>query len=255
MRTRIPSTLLVFALSALAPMAALADACSDYEQQLNEEQGEYLDMQGLVLVPPDGNVATIQRCDIDGDNMVDINDIRAISMSRNQPAAHPDDPMDWDRNSVINVLDARGCQRACSFPRCAVQAAEPEELMGGETAPAECFQEVDLDGDGVEDFVAVVENLEEERAEGYSLEVVILNEDADGNIQHVIYPYTGQSASETGGEISQHLSMQPAGVVDLNPGTLTLVEPAVVSYRNGEPHVIYYFVGGVLNRAFYGIDD
>ncbi len=187
--------------------------------------------------------------------MVDINDIRAIAMTRNQPAAHPDDPMDWDQNSVINILDARGCQRACSYSRCAVQPNEPEEIVGGETAPAECFQNQDFDGDGVDEFVAVTENTEEERDEGYNLEVVIMTEDENDEVQLITYPYTGQSASETGGEITQHLSTQPIGVVDLNPGTLVLKEPGIVSYRNGEPHVIYYFIDGKVNRAFYGIDD
>ena len=31
--------------------------------------------------------------------------------------------------------------------------------------------------------------------------------------------------------------------------------PAIVSYRDGEPKVIYYFVDGVVHRAYYGIDD
>ena len=63
----------------------------------------------------------ILMCDANLDDVVDIRDIRAIAMMRNQPANGPDDPMDWDQNGIINVLDARGCQQACNLPRCAVQ--------------------------------------------------------------------------------------------------------------------------------------
>jgi hypothetical protein len=66
-------------------------------------------------------VAEVQRCDVNGDGAVDRNDIRAIAANRNQPATGPDDPMDWDQNGTINVLDARGCQRACTLARCAAQ--------------------------------------------------------------------------------------------------------------------------------------
>jgi hypothetical protein len=44
-------------------------------------------------------------------------------------------------------------------------------------------------------------------------------------------------------------------MVDLAPGTLMIDNPAIVSYRDGEPKVIYYFVDGVVHRAYYGIDD
>jgi len=63
----------------------------------------------------------ILMCDANGDDTVDIRDIRAIAMMRNQPATGPDDPMDWDQNGIINVLDARGCQQTCNLPRCAIQ--------------------------------------------------------------------------------------------------------------------------------------
>jgi len=196
----------------------------------------------------------IQRCDIDLNNTVDINDIRAILAQRNQPAAHPDDPMDWDRNNVINILDARGCQRACSLPRCRIPAEEPEEMMGGVTEIASCFQVDDFDGDGVDDFVGISEQTEgPARGGNWTLEVIILNEDENGNVQHVTFPYTGKQS--LAGEIQQHLSTQPAGVVNLNPGTITIEQPAIVSYRDGEPKVIYYYVDGVLTRSFYGIDD
>jgi hypothetical protein len=59
--------------------------------------------------------------------------------------------------------------------------------------------------------------------------------------------------------VTQHLSKQLCDpgpcMVDLNPGTLMIDEPAIVSYRNGERKVIYYFVEGVVHRAYYAIDD
>jgi len=248
--------LTILLLSGLAPIAAFAATCDDYEAQLTQEQLDYIAATSLEIAVPGGEVPVIQRCDIDGNNTVDMNDIRAIAMKRNQPSAHPDDPMDWDRNNWIDVRDARGCQLACTLPRCAVQTGEPPVvLQGGESAPAECSQTVDINGDGEEDLVAVSENTVADRGEGWTLETVILSKDENGNVQHITYPYTGQSASATGGEVGQHVSMQPAGMVDLNPGTLMLDEPAVVAYRDGEPLVVYYFVNGVVNRAFFGIDD
>jgi hypothetical protein len=236
----------------LAPIAVLAQACEEY--QLSQEQLAYLDSQSLLVEAPEGTVPVIQRCDIDGDNTVDINDIRAIARARNQPAAHPDDPMDWDRNNMIDILDARGCQQACTLPRCAVQADEPEQLVGGTTEVADCSQTQDIDGDGSDDFVGLVEHTgPEPRGGNWTMQVVILNEDASGNVQHVTFPYTGRKSDTD--EIQQHLSHQPAGVVNLNPGKVTIEQPAVVSYRDGEPKVLYYFQNGELARAFYGIDD
>jgi hypothetical protein len=252
MSKRLPAMIMTLIPLGLAPMTALAQGCGDY--QLSQAQLDYLDSQSLLVEAPQGTVPVIQRCDIDGNNTVDINDIRAIAMARNQPAAHPDDPMDWDRNSVINILDARGCQQACTLPRCAVQATEPEQLVGGTTEVADCFQTQDFDGDGSQDFAGLSEQTEgPARGGDWTLEVVILNEDAAGNMQHVIYPYTGRKSDTD--EIQQHLSPQPAGVVNLNPGTVTIDQPGFVSYQDGEPKVLYYFVDGEIVRALYGIDD
>lgn len=253
MSIRLPALLMVAIPFVLAPLAALAAECTDVP--LTAEQEAYLASQGVDIVTPEGDVPNIQRCDIDGDNVVDMNDIRAIAAARNQPAAHPDDPMDWDRNNVIDILDARGCQRACTLRRCSTPTAEPEELDGGVVEEAQCNQAEDIDGDGTPDVVAMSEFTgPEPRGGGWSLEVVILTEDENGAVQHVTFPYTGKQSAETG-EVGQHLSTQPAGEVNLNPGIIVTDQPAVVSYRNGEPKVIYYYVDGVLARAFYGIDD
>ncbi|MEE9333680.1 MAG: Ig-like domain-containing protein, partial [Granulosicoccaceae bacterium] len=53
-------------------------------------------------------------CDIDGNNRVEQNDIDLIFQSRNRPASTPFDPMDIDRNGVINTNDARQC--VCALP-------------------------------------------------------------------------------------------------------------------------------------------
>ena len=248
MSTRLPAILMIAIPFGLAPLVTLAAECADVP--LTQEQQDILALEGVEIVAPEGDVPDIQRCDIDLNNVVDINDIRAISRARNQPAAHPDDPMDWDRNSVINILDARGCQRACTEARCATPSTEPEVLVGGETEEAQCHQSEDINGDGSADVVAMSEYTgPEPRGGDWSLEVVIVAGD-----EVVTFPYTGKQSLETG-EIEQHLSTQPAGEVNLSPGTLVIDQPAVVSYRDGEPKVIYYYVDGVLTRSFYGIDD
>lgn len=255
MRKSVPAMLLLPVLLGFAPVAALAAACGEFE--LSDAQLDFVATQGLEITVPDGDTPVIQRCDVNADMVVDINDIRAISMNRNQPAAHPDDPMDWDKNMVINVLDARGCQRVCALPRCVTPTdpEPPEEQMGGEFSDAECSQVVDLDGVGGEDFIGVSEHTGEDTRGGeWTLEVVILTEDDSGNVEAITYPYTGQNLQATG-ELTQHVSMQPAGTVNLNPGTLVIDQPAVVSYQNGEPQVIYYFENGQVARAFYGVDD
>jgi hypothetical protein len=201
----------------------------------------------------------VQRCDIDGNEIVDRTDISLISQNRNQPATDPDDPMDWDQNGMIDVLDARGCVLACTFPRCAPsgprateQVAATENTVG---EPGDCYQADDFDGDGKQDFVGIFDYVgNETRGNNWDLQTVILYEDAAGDTQVIAFPYSGQS-SRDGSQIFQHLSPQPAGPVDLNPGGVMLTQPGIVSYRNNEPKTLYYYQGGRWNRAFYGIDD
>lgn len=71
-------------------------------------------------------------CDTNDDSFVDISDIRTIVLNRNQPATGPDDPMDFDQNGVINILDARGCVATCTLPRCAeipITSANPTATL------------------------------------------------------------------------------------------------------------------------------
>ncbi len=273
----------ILALLGLIPITVLAEDCGDYP--LTQEQQQFIDEMPLPIQIPEGDVPVIQRCDTNADEVVDIKDIRAIGLNRNQAAAHPDDPMDLDKNGVINVFDARGCQHACSVPNCGVntmpptgseqpgraappggsappkrttQSARPSgnpAPLGGVVEDAACFQVVDLNGDGEDDFAGIYEHTgDDTRGGGWTLEVLILYKDDSGNIQHVTNPYSGQR-SEVEGKLFQHLSQQPAGVVDLMPGSVTIDMPGVVSYRNGIPKVLYYYQDGKIKRAFYGIDD
>lgn len=257
MHKNLPGKLATLLVLGHMPIAAYA-VCENYELSQTPEQIAYLLNLGLENVVPEGDAPTIRRCDTNSDNSVDINDIRAIASMRNNPAAHPDDPMDWDRNNVINILDARGCQRACSLPRCAVPSEPQENPTGGSVEEASCFQSEDLDGDGNQEFVGMYQYTgEEERAGDWNLEVVILLDDESGNVQHVTYPFSGQSMAGSAGnvELHQHLSRQPAGLVNLNPGSVTIDSPGVVSYRFGRPKVLYYWKDGQINRALFGIDD
>ena len=254
MRTHLPSILTIVLTWGFTSTAAIAASCDPLTQ-------DEMDLLGNVVINiPLGEVPIIQRCDTNGDNVVDIRDIRAISQKRNQPAAHPDDPMDWDKNQVINVLDARGCQQVCTLARCGVSEPLPELPEEVPTENAQCAQSDDLDGDGEVDQIAVIsENTDDDRGGEWTLELVIVSKDDSGNTLQVTYPYAGQKSVATvdqpDGTINQHLSKQPAGTINLNPGTVTIEKPAVVSYRYGEPAVIYYEKDGRINRAYYGIND
>ena len=61
-------------------------------------------------------------CDANGDEQVDVLDIRLIGQNRNVPVPPGDPALDIDNNGFINVNDARKCARECTFPRCATSA-------------------------------------------------------------------------------------------------------------------------------------
>jgi len=244
--------------AALLPFGpVLAETCGNYP--LTPAQSDALQKARLDVVVPEGEAPFVQRCDIDENGIIDRMDIRQISKNRNRPASDPDDPMDWDRNGVVNALDARGCVLACTYRRCASQQrragidVQASQKTVGQ--PGNCYQADDFDGDGKQDFVGVFDYVgNQTRGNNWDLQTVILYEDAAGDTQVIAFPYTGQS-SRSGNQIFQHLSLQPAGPVDLNPGGVMLSRPGIVSYRNNEPKTLFYFQGGIWNRAFYGIDD
>jgi hypothetical protein len=248
----------------LAPATALAEGCGDYPLTL--AQSEYLQAEVPYVAIPTGSVPFVLRCDVDGNNVVDNNDLFAIRARRGQPPTEPDDPMDWDGNGIIHGRDVGGCASSCTSGGCAVKDVVEEEGLQeakdmGQTElpgnPAACYQVEDFDGDGTQDFVGIYEYTgTETRGNNWALEVVILTGDPDDvtKIQHVRFQYSGK-VTDGGTDLRQHLSLQQPGTIDLKPGSITINEPAVVSYRDGEPHTIYYFSNGILNRAFYGIDD
>ncbi len=260
--TCISAAFAVFAFAGLAPVTALAQTCGNYP--LTPAQSDALQEAKLDVVVPEGEVPFVQRCDIDENSVIDMLDIRQIIQHRNQPATDPDDPMDWNQDGEISVLDARGCVLACTYPRCALQdprasraalnaVQTPPQSTAGQ--PGDCYQADDFDGDGKQDFMGIYEYVgNQTRGNNWDLQTVIMHEDAAGDTQVIAFPYTGQS-SRSGSQIFQHLSIQPAGVVDLMPGQVTLTQPGVVSYRDNEPQTLYYFENGVLSRAYYKIDD
>jgi hypothetical protein len=243
----------------LVPIWVLAESCGDYP--LTQEQSSYLAMQSLDIAIPEGEVPLITRCDVDGNNVVDNNDLFIIREHRGEVPVHPDDPMDWDGDHIIHGRDVGGCASSCTSKGCAVKTGAKKkkggkasaESSGGVAVPANCFQVEDFDGDGSQDFFGLYEYTgSNTRANEWILQLVILTEDNIGNVQHTLFPYSGRVID---GDLANHLSLQPAGVVDLNPGSVTIDEPGVVSYRNGEPKVLFYYDNGTLAKAFYGIID
>ncbi len=212
------------------------------------------------MVIPEGEVPFVQRCDVDLNGIIDRADVVAISQARGESATDPDDPRDYDANGTISVTDARGCALACTFRRCASQGRTALLAQGSATQnpvgeSGDCFQKEDLDGDGEKDFLGIYEYTgDETRGNNWNLQTVIIYEDNAGNQQVVAFPYTGQS-SRDGEQIFQHVSVQPAGPVDLMPGGVMLSQPGIVSYRNNEPKTLYYIQNGQVRRAFFRVDD
>lgn len=57
-------------------------------------------------------------CDVDGNRVVDRNDIGLIFAARGQAADGPDDPRDANGDGVITINDGRACVLECSNPGC-----------------------------------------------------------------------------------------------------------------------------------------
>ena len=150
-----------------------------------------------------------------------------ISKHRNQPASDPDDPKDWDGNGAINLLDARGCVLACTYPRCAssgprvgglqVNAAQasPQGTVG---QPGACFRPM------ISTVMASRISSAYSNMSAIKLEATtgICKRSSCTRMPRVTprwsrFPIPDNPA-EAAVEIFQHLSVQPAGVVDLMPG-------------------------------------
>ncbi len=262
MRIHLTTLVSTLVIATAIPAIALAAECV---HDISPEQQEFLNQQNLEIKVPEAEVAVVQRCDTNGDQVVDITDIRNIVTARNQPAAHADDPMDWDGNNVINVLDARGCQQSCAQPRCAPMSTQTARsalvssntpILGGATEETACSKSMDLDGDESEDFVGIFENTGEELAGGYNLKLVFVNKDENGMMQQTTIDYAGEVVEENGQmQLKLHIREQAPGEVDLAPGKVNLENPGIVTYSHGIPEVIYYWVDGELRRGAFFVDD
>lgn len=67
---------------------------------------------------PDSCENIVVPGDLDGDRDVDQLDVTLLTAARNRPASGPTDPMDLDRNGVINALDVRKQILLCTRLRC-----------------------------------------------------------------------------------------------------------------------------------------
>jgi hypothetical protein len=251
MRSRTAINLALLCLSGLAGASALAVECEI--TPLSDSQTEFLNLNDLVINKPQGDVPIIQRCDTNDDRMVDIRDIRIISSFRGNPATHMNDPMDWDKNGLISGLDARGCQQLCGLARCAINPIAPDEQVDGVLDVAACFQAEDLDEDGQIDQVITITQKEPvaDESEPVKLSLVIMRE-VEGEVEFYKDSFAGESID---GKVVLHVVKQPAGIVNLNPGTVVIDEPGTTSFHEGEPKILYYWKDGRLRRAPYGVDD
>jgi hypothetical protein len=112
------------ALNAVVTGLEFARGNADAAEELVEDDGT-LDLLPLRSSDHDGMVLFISMpeeelmCDIDRDGFIDRRDIRLITRLRNTYSPPSDPNADYDGNGVINILDARGCMRTCTLPRCA----------------------------------------------------------------------------------------------------------------------------------------
>lgn len=250
MRVTITGKIALLVCGGLMSVSAAAEECADVT--LTPSQVDFLSLNNIQLIKPEGEVATIQRCDINGDRLVDILDIRAISLARNQPIRHPDDPMDYDKNGIINLSDARGCQRLCSLPRCAPGGEPPDEQVDGVLDPSECFQTEDVDNDGNNDQLVTISERTKINADGSKNLAVVFMREEGGETKFFRDAFVGKSADD---KLDFHMSKQPAGVIDLQPGNVVIDEPGTVLYENGRPKLLYYWKDGEMLRAPYLVND
>jgi len=123
------------------------------------------------------------------------------------------------------------------------------------TRERECFQTGDFDGDGNDDFVGLYEYTgSKTRSGAWKLDLLLLYTDASGETRHVLFPYAGRYSASSG-EVHHSLSMQPPGVFDLHPGSVTLDRPGFVISRDGKPEVLYYWTGSHFAHRIIHIDD
>ena len=250
------------------PTATLADTCGDYP--FSQAQIDYLQAEVPDFQIPEGEVPFVQRCDVDGNEVVDRRDLAQIILAKGEPASHPDDPRDWDGDGVIHGRDVGGCASSCTNNSCSTNpntgnsknAGNKGGKKGGSTGsnglpggPGACFRAADFDGDGSTDLAAIVQYTGGDfRAFNWDLELLILFETPTGDVTHLRLPWSGRRSADES-SIQQHVAVQPAGPVNLMPGSVTIDHPGIVSYRDGVPRELIFFRNNQLRHAFYGIDD
>ena len=108
------------------PVASLSDRFVAVPTFVASEPGQY----AFVLTVTDGPAFTASRQvnitvpllgDINGDGVVDSNDLNLILAALNKPANGPNDLRDLNGDGKIDALDSRKLTTLCTRPRCAVQ--------------------------------------------------------------------------------------------------------------------------------------
>ena len=59
-----------------------------------------------------------QRADLDGNGVIDLDDLRILNRALNSPATSNQDSRDLNHDGQINVLDARLLVTLCTHPHC-----------------------------------------------------------------------------------------------------------------------------------------
>ncbi len=98
-------------------------------------QREYIYLEGrpLALVDyPDTTLNNRPR-DLNGDGVIDIDDVLLVIDARNTPLDGPADPRDLDGDGIITVLDARKLVLLCDYRGCV--PGEPPQGAGGASGP------------------------------------------------------------------------------------------------------------------------
>ena len=98
---------------------------------------QQLVLAALLAVSTATVAQTPQKCDVNGDGLINQTDISAIIAARNLPASGPSDPRDPDNNGVIDALDVRTCQLRCTLAGCALPPSNTAPVANGDAYSAQ----------------------------------------------------------------------------------------------------------------------
>ena len=85
----------------------------------------------LLLATPDASA--VPPSDLDGDGLIDANDVALLVAARNTPASGPGDPRDLDDDGTLTLLDARILASACSITPGLCKTDDCQDVSCGET--------------------------------------------------------------------------------------------------------------------------